>query len=304
MHVLKQGARGESVKLLEQKLKKLGHFSGKPDETFDKATGKAVVAFKSENGWDDPKGNVGRRMAGKLGLTDDFEKIETPKTMKGGTYNCEIGRNPQKVKDVVEGFLKKGDLDFLQLQEISGYDQVLKKIPGYQLITFPKSKDHGETGVLVKDEIAAKGARLVEAEKGWTNVRGGVAQPRGATSVQLAGWLRVVSVHAPPGIDWKNGRPVGGEARIESYQSLTRKLLRDATRNPKEAVLIGGDWNEGARTGGPGSPSWLAAQAKMRKYANGSIDWEMARGARLTNMKKGPDGGSDHRLVTFTVKKT
>jgi peptidoglycan hydrolase-like protein with peptidoglycan-binding domain len=303
MHVLKPGSRGDAVRLLEQKLKKLGHFNGTPDDTFDKRTRKAVVEFKTENGWDKPKGTVGGRMVEKLGLTDAFEKIATPKTMKGGTYNAEIGRDPQKVKAVVESFLKKGDLDFLQLQEISGYDQVLKNIPGYKLITFPKSKDHGETGVLVKEEIAAKGARLVEAETGWTNQHGRPAQPRGATSVQLAGWLRVVSVHAPPGIDWKNGRPVGGEQRIESYQSLTRKLLRDATRNPKEAVLIGGDWNEGARTGGPGSPSWLAAKAGMKKYANGSIDWEMARGAKLSNLRKGPDGGSDHRLVTFTVSK-
>jgi endonuclease/exonuclease/phosphatase (EEP) superfamily protein YafD len=109
-----------------------------------------------------------------------------------------------------------------------------------------------------------------------------------------------VSVHAPPGIDWVNGVPRGGEQRNKSYQSLTSKLLRHV-RRANEAVLIGGDWNEGARTSGPGSPSWLAAKGGLKKYRNGRIDWEMARGAKLTDMHVGSAGGSDHRIVVFTV---
>lgn len=183
----------------------------------------------------------------------------------------------------------------------------MRKIPGYKLVTFPGSKDHGETGVLVRKDIEAKFPQSIEADTGWRNVRGSIAQPRAATSVRLAGWLRVASIHAPPGIDWKNGHAVGGSERVKSYQSLTQKLLRAADRqeerNPDVAMLYGGDWNEGARTGGPGSPSWLASEAGMKKHANGSIDWEMSRGCRVTDMKKGPHFGSDHPLITFTVSR-
>jgi hypothetical protein len=98
---------------------------------------------------------------------------------------------------------------------------------------------------------------------------------------------------------------VGGEARIRSYQSLTQRLAAHANRlrerNPDVAVLFGGDWNEGASTGGPGSPSWLADKAGLKKYPTGGIDWQMGRGLKLEKLRRGPKFGSDHPLVTFTV---
>jgi hypothetical protein len=295
--VLQLGSTGRRVEVLEKRLEQLGHLEGRIDDRFDARTAKAVVEYKREHGFTNRKPRVGARMAIELNLPEQKQ----PNRMKGASYNCKIHRNPAVVGKTVEHFLKSRDLDFMQLQEISQYRDVLKKIPGYKLITFKNSKDHGETGVLVRDEIAAKNAQSIEAETGWTNTEGGVAQPRAATSVKLAGWLRVASIHAPPGIDWVNGRPVGGEARIKSYQSLTQKLARAANRNPNVAMLYGGDWNEGARTGGPGSPSWLAAKTGMKKYPTGGIDWEMARGCVLENLRRGPTGGSDHPLVTFTV---
>lgn len=299
--MLRIGSTGPRVLALEQKLKASGDLRGPADATFDRATGRAVVAWKSEHGWQDPKPHVGARMAAAIGLAKPTPSgAATPSTMRGATYNCEIGRDPKLVQRTVRGFLEKGKLDFLQLQEISGYHRELSHLPGYRLVTFPGSKDHGETGVLVKDSILARSPKSIQAATGWTNVHGRPAQPRAATSVQLAGWLRVVSVHAPPGINWVGGVPRGGDARIKSYQSLTSKLLSHVRRS-REAVLLGGDWNEGASTGGPGSPSWLAARGGLRKYANGRIDWEMARGAKVSNVRVGPSGGSDHRLVTFTV---
>ena len=44
--------------------------------------------------------------------------------------------------------------------------------------------------------------------------------------------------------------------------------LRGAARNAIDkgrAVLLGGDWNEGASTGGTWSPSWLASEADLNK---------------------------------------
>lgn len=307
--VMDIGDTGSKVRQLEKKLKAEGLLTGKVDNTFDARTEKAVVAWKKSNNWVNDSAVVGRRLADELGLKGTFKKgaaegSETPKTLRGGSYNCKIDRNPAVVGRTVAQIAKSKNLDFLQLQEISTYRKQLENIPGYKLITFPKSKDRGETGILVREELEAKFPKSVEADTGWTNVRGGVAQPRSTTTVRLAGWLRVGSVHAPPGIDWKNGKPVGGEARIRSYQSLTKKLAAHANRAQERglAVLLGGDWNEGATTGGPGSPSWLANKAGLKKHPTGGIDWMMSSGLALTKLHRGPKFGSDHPLVTYTVK--
>lgn len=254
---------GPRVKALEQKLKKRGDLKGPVDDRFDARTAAAVSKYKRANGWGNAKPRVGARLATALCLPD----AKSPKTLKGASYNCRIGRNPAVVAKTVAHFAKSRRLDFMQLQEISGYHQVLEKIPGDKLITFPGSKDHGETGVLVRDGLETSAAQSIEADTGWTNVHGNPAQPRAATSVRIGDWLRVASIHAPPGIDWKNGRPVGPEQRVKSYQSLMNKLLAASKRNPDVALLYGGDWNEGARSTGPGSPAWLAAQAGMKKSA-------------------------------------
>lgn len=231
----------------------------------------------------------------------------TPSKLRGATYNCKIGRDPQKVARWVGAFAHHHKLDFIQLQEISTYDQALRKIPGYHLITFPGSKDHGETGILVRDGLASTKGASLQATEGWTNVRGGKAQPRAATTVRIAGWLKLVSLHAPPGIDWKNGHAVGPEQRVKAYGSLMKKVLGAADRleknHPERGLLIAGDWNEGAATGGKWSPSWLAAQADLKKHANGRIDWAMSRGLKFSDMKVGPSGGSDHRIVMYTVER-
>jgi hypothetical protein len=299
--VLSIGTASPGVKVLEQKLKKLGHLEGRVDDQFDARTAAAVRKYKRANDFGNTESRVGARMAVALNLPDQ----KSPKSLNGASYNCRIGRNPAVVAKTVGHFAKTRKLDFIQLQEISGYHRALEKIPGYKLITFPGSKDRGETGVLVRDTLETKNAKSIEADVGWTNVRGGPAQPRTATSVRIGGWLQVASIHAPPGIDFKDGRAIGPEQRVKSYQSLTRKLLaaaeRQQARKPDVAVLYGGDWNEGARTMGPGSPAWLAARAGMKKHATGHIDWEMVRGAKLGNLKTGPRGGSDHPLVTFSV---
>ena len=53
-------------------------------------------------------------------------------------------------------------------------------------------------------------------------------------------------------------RLTGGEARVKSYKSLMTQLLKAADRQEKNnndvALLYGGDWNEGTRSHGVGSP--------------------------------------------------
>jgi peptidoglycan hydrolase-like protein with peptidoglycan-binding domain len=326
------GSTGPRVQKVEERLKSLGYLKGPADNRFDASTAKAVIDYKRDHGWEgEPQGGVGERMARSLKRTSaaatastapisetssasgSSGKNRTPSTLKGATYNVERDRNPMEVKDTLGKFAKKNELDFIQLQEINGYHKALEKIPGYHLVTFPKSKDHGESGILVKDDLLTKHASYIQGEGGWTTVRGGHAPPRAATAVQLAGWLKVVSVHQPPSVDFKNGQPVGPENRVKTFKSLSEKVLAFAKRqlqnNPDQALLIGGDWNEPASTRGKWSPNWIAQQAGMtthgglKTHGNGRIDYEMSAGCKVSNVKAGPTLGSDHNIVTFTVSR-
>jgi exonuclease III len=327
------GSTGNRVQKVEERLKSLGYLKGAADNRFDAGTARAVVDYKRDHGWEDkPQGVVGERMARSLRHTATTAstspaptaqasqtsgsgggKNRTPSTLKGATYNVERDRSPQQVQQKVGNFAKSHDLDFIQLQEINGYHKALEKIPGYHLVTFARSKDHGESGILVKDDLLAKREQYIQSEGGWTTVRGGQAPPRAATAVQLAGWLKVVSVHQPPSVDWKNGQPVGPENRVKTFKSLSEKLLafakRQLEKNPDQALLIGGDWNEPESTQGKWSPGWLAQQVGMathggvKTHGHGRIDWEMSKGCRVSNVKAGPTLGSDHNIVTFTVSR-
>ncbi|RKH52273.1 endonuclease/exonuclease/phosphatase family protein [Corallococcus llansteffanensis] len=279
-----------------------------------------------------PKGGVGGRVAaplkdagatasggcGTLAQTSEpggkGDESATPSKLKGATYNVERDRDPKDVQQWLGKYAKHNDLDFVQLQEINGYHKALEKIPGYHLVTFPGAKDKGETGILVKDSLMEKQALSIQGEGGgWNTINGGHAPPRAATAVQLAGWLKVVSAHQPPSVDWKDGKPVGPPNRVSTYKSLSEKLLafakRQLEKNPDQALLIGGDWNEPASTKGKWSPSWIAQQAGMvthgsvKSHGHGKIDYAMSAGCQVTNVKAGPTGGSDHNIVTFTVRR-
>ena len=310
-NVMTLGAVGTKVEDLEKKLKARGYLKGKVDNTFDARTAEAVTAYKKDHGWKgaNPAGVAGGKISDKLHLKGTFRPGkpdkggETPRSMKGGTYNCLRDRDPATVKKVVQGFLKQGKLDFLQVQEIQQYHKALGSIPGYHLVTFPGSKDHGESGVLVRDGLKESNRESIQSTKSYFTTNGSVAQPRAATAVKLAGWLNVASVHSPPAIDFVNGHAVGPERRVQSYIDLSEHMVAYAKAHKGQSILFGGDWNEGSRSTGYGSPSWIAEKAGMKKAGNGRIDWAMAKGAKITNVKVGPHGGSDHRLVTYTVKR-
>ncbi len=307
--LLSLGSKGARVRELEQKLKEQGFLKGPVDNVFDKRTERAVVAYKLAHvadhaAWaNNPKPVAGRFIAQSLGLTPPRD-ASTPGTLRGGTYNVHVTRTPASAKAAVTKILKEQNLDFLQLQEISRFHKELRSIPGYKLITFPGAKDHGESGVLVREGLKLDDREVLQSKGSWSSPDGAYRAPRAAAAVKVAGWLNVVSLHAPPAVDWKNGQPVGPERRIKSYQSLSRELVRYARRNEGEAVLLGGDWNEGARSTGVGSPSWVARQAGMQKHPSGHIDWAMSRGAKVNGVKVHGKYGSDHHLVTYTVKQS
>jgi len=324
--LLHKGSVGKEVRKVENRLKDLGYLKGAADDHFDASTAKAVLAYKDDHGWDAPHGVVGGRAKRSLGLDGTGSRQsaggtgstsakpshggKTPSQLRGATYNVERDRSPKQVHDWLGKYAKSRKLDFIQVQEINGYHKALNSIPGYKLVTFPKSKDHGESGVLVRDDLLQQHASYLQPKGGWTTVRGGHAAARSPVMVKLAGWLEVASVHQPPSVNWKNGKMVGPENRVDTYrytsQAVAKFAQRQVAKNPNDGLLIGGDWNEGAATRGKWSPNWIASQAGLtthggRNTGHGPIDYELSRGVRVSNIRVGPTGGSDHHIETFTV---
>lgn len=324
--LLHKGSVGKEVRKVENRLKDLGYLKGPANDHFDAATAKAVLAYKEDHGWEAPHGVVGGRAERSLGLKGNGAKQpvggpgaaapkpshggKTPSKLRGATYNVERDRSPKDVHRWLGKFAKSNKLDFVQVQEINGYHKALNSIPGYKLVTFPKAKDHGESGILVRDGLLQQHAHYLQPKGGWTTVRGGHAAARSPVMVKLAGWLEVASVHQPPSVDWKHGKMVGPENRVDTYRYTSEAVAKFAQRqvaaHPHDGLLIGGDWNEAASTRGKYSPNWIASQAGMtthggRNTGHGPIDYELSRGLRMSHIRVGPKGGSDHNIETFTV---
>lgn len=66
--VISQGSRGETVKLIQQKLKKWGYYNGAIDGIYGSATKKAVKYFQSKNGLT-ADGIVGNKTLAALGIS-------------------------------------------------------------------------------------------------------------------------------------------------------------------------------------------------------------------------------------------
>lgn len=67
--VISQGSKGETVKLIQQKLKRWGYYKGTVDGVFGAATKAAVKYFQSKNGLK-ADGVVGAKTLAALGITD------------------------------------------------------------------------------------------------------------------------------------------------------------------------------------------------------------------------------------------
>ncbi len=65
---LKQGSRGETVKKIQQKLKRWGYYTGAVDGIFGAQTRKAVIYFQRKNGLT-PDGIVGNKTLNALGIS-------------------------------------------------------------------------------------------------------------------------------------------------------------------------------------------------------------------------------------------
>lgn len=66
--VVSLGSRGETVALIQQRLKEWGYYTGEADGIFGRGTHNAVVRFQRQNGLS-PDGQVGKKTAAAMGVS-------------------------------------------------------------------------------------------------------------------------------------------------------------------------------------------------------------------------------------------
>lgn len=239
--------------------------------------------------------------------------MKTQKTLRGGSFNLEFGRDPETVRMEVINFTKKHKLDFLCLQEAADYTNQLKTVPGYVFVAGGSSHAARQSPILVKDTLSVSKVESVPYGNGWRG-HGGLVHAATVDTVCKINWLKVRSIHLPTPSEWVNGH-IGGRTPEGRKDDLIAgmKSLQGFLRFPCIFVarIIVGDWNEPPTTSGEYSPRWLANVSKAKSYTpvsregHGHIDWAMVKGAHITNIAKDLDikEGSDHEPVFFTVVK-
>ena len=74
--VVRQGSRGETVKTIQQKLKRWGYYKGSVDGIYGSGTRAAVIAFQKKNGLT-PDGIVGNKTLAALGISTSSSSSST-----------------------------------------------------------------------------------------------------------------------------------------------------------------------------------------------------------------------------------
>lgn len=233
----------------------------------------------------------------------------TTRPLRGGTYNCERGRDPSGVVDFVAALMGSKDLDYLCLQESQDYVSELRALRAYRLIC-PRVDAAGklvdgakETSILVRRGVAIRDVRRRRLGRvGWITVRGGRVPARSIPLVLLNGWLTVGSIHAPPSVRLTGRRPRGPRMRVRAFGNLSRRLVT-ICRRINGPYVIAGDWNEPASSRGLWSPRWVATKLDAQLHTAGGIDYAMTHGLRVEDFRRlSASGGSDHDPVIFTVR--
>lgn len=240
--------------------------------------------------------------------------MAVPKTLRGGTFNILRDQPDKKARGNVKKLLNDHSLHFLALQEAVDYIDVLDSIAGYELFYERKGgRSAQQNVVLVRDDIPGKNPRLVNlGGDGWKTATGHTHVGCDATAVTVADWLRVVSLHLPPSIDWPHGHPEGPSERVDDYIANMR-ALRDYARGRKgsNGLCLTGDYNcKPGRDEGAYSIGWLAKAADL-KIANvkgvkghlaGIDNAVVDKDTSLTEAQQIGRYGSDHPAVIFKVR--
>jgi hypothetical protein len=221
---------------------------------------------------------------------------KTPSTLRFATYNMLRDRKPNVVRGALLDIVDDHQPHAIAVQEARDYIDVLKRVPGYELYAKYAPQGAEQNGWLVREDVRCGSLRVIDlGGDGWTTADGHHHVGILATGVVLGGWLRALSIHLPPSINWPHGKPVGPPERVDDYKANMRTLLRYAddrddcrsqlidvkqrehygSDHPlvtfkvrrvadRRGLLYVGDWNcRPGRDEGLYTASWLAERAHM-----------------------------------------
>lgn len=176
-------------------------------------------------------------------------------------------------------------VDVLLLQEATPrHAALLARLPRWTLVRV------GDEALLARRRLLAAPEVLEDASTRWAGKHvEGPHKPRTIPSALVRGWLRVVSVHYPPG--WEDGPDDRRQAGV-AYMHHLEALLEDLEDAP---VLAGGDWNA-LRLSTALRASWR--HTGLRSYGAG-IDYVAASlNVRVSRYRRiGRSPGMDHEAV-------
>ena len=153
---------------------------------------------------------------------------------RGISWNMQVGRPPGQVRAGLDQLLRHYQPQWVALQECNGYVAVLTATSGYRLVVGPAGRDQ-QTCVLVSSHVGAgPGYARQMTDTGWPYDHW---QPRGITTILIAGRLRIVSVHLPAD---------HGPGRIRQRRVEIGRLARFIRRHTHATLLLVGDWNGSA----------------------------------------------------------
>lgn len=233
----------------------------------------------------------------------------TVRTLRGGTWNMLHSRPADEAAGSALALMRSRALDFLCVQECAGYLKALRQEVGdeFDVIAFRGDPGRSESALIVRATVPHGPGHQVRATRsGWITWRGGKTPPKYLTTVELDGWLRVVSGHTAPSVKWLGGRILGPVRRVASMRQFARKCVRFAKRR-QGALLIACDWNATPHARGRYTPTWIAGKAGLRIAApvkgtlgSRTIDFALYRGCGVTARRE-KKRGSDHYAVVFKV---
>ncbi|MCD4535630.1 hypothetical protein LRP67_16175 [Nocardioides sp. cx-169] len=170
---------------------------------------------------------------------------------------------------------------------------------GLKVVRYDVDDPARDSLIVARKGLRAWGRRLHKLErKGWERRPGrpGLHHPRSAVSAVVGG-VRIVAVHMPPTPGLK-AYPRRDAAWDNSLATLAR-LGRRWNRWGRPWVMTG-DWNRAAS-----SPEVREFVRRLgaKVYSNGGIDYVIARGVGIKDLRREDFGGSDHAPVLFNIVK-